>query len=288
MSQMSGLFTSSSARLLQSSRSAFPTCCLAFAFLFSVPLSTHSQALESAPSVTNTLPTVGSASPWSVDLVPYLWIAGYDGTFGLPGLPADIPSIRTESTVESTAHISAAAMLAAQLRYRDFGLFLDGAWLQLKADGESPTPSYSGAEVKTDFAYGTAAFSYRLPSLGHLRSDVFAGARIWYASMDIELLPGTSPGLSASSSRTWADPILGASVRYDFTRHWFANILGDVGGFGVGADIAWNVFGGVGYQFTSWFSASIGYRYLHEDYNQDNFLMNVNVHGFLVGLGFHF
>jgi opacity protein-like surface antigen len=283
MSQMSRAFTSNFARLAQSGRCASALCCLAFVFLSAVPLPTLAQA-----SITNSSPSGDSANPWSVDIVPYLWIAGYDGTFGLPGPPSGVPSVRTESTTDSTAHISAAAMLAAQLRYQDFGLFLDGAWLQLKADGESPTASYSGAEVKTDFAYGTAALSYRLPPLGHLRSDVFAGARIWYASMDIELLPGTSPGFSASSSRTWADPILGASLRYDFTRHWFANVLGDVGGFGAGADIAWNVFGGVGYQFTSWFSASIGYRYLHEDYNQDNFLMNVNVHGFLVGLGFHF
>lgn len=286
---MSRSFTSLSARLRQSGGSAvFAVCCIAFAFLSSAPLTSFSQASDSSTLITNAPTPVDSTSPWSVDIVPYLWLAGYDGTFGLPELPSNIPSVHTESTVDSTAHISAAAMLAAQFRYREFGLFLDGAWLQLKANGDSSTALFSGTEVKTDFAYGTAALSYRLPPLGNLRSDVFAGARIWYASMDIELLPGTAPGFSISGSRTWADPILGASLRYDFTRHWFANVLGDFGGFGAGADIAWNVFGGVGYRFTSWFSAAIGYRYLHEDYNQDNFLMNVNVHGFLVGLGFHF
>ena len=286
---MKRLFTSGSEGLVQSGRplAFIHLCCLTFAS-FALPLPTISKALDKSPSVTNTSPPIESAKAWSVDLVPYLWIAGYDGTFGLPGLPVDVPSVRSESTVESTAHVSAAVMLAAQLRYREFGLLLDGSWLQLKANGDSTTSAFSGTEVKSDFAYGTAALSYQLPPLGHLRSDVFAGTRIWYASMDIELLPGTAPGFGVSSSRTWADPILGAHLRYDFTHHLFANVLGDVGGFGVGADIAWNVFGGVGYQFTTWFSANIGYRYLHEDYNQDNFLMNVNVHGFLVGLGFDF
>jgi hypothetical protein len=44
----------------------------------------------------------------------------------------------------------------------------------------------------------------------------------------------------------------------------------------------------MGFRFTSWLSASLGYRYLHVDYNKDGFLMNANVQGFLLGLGFHF
>jgi hypothetical protein len=35
-------------------------------------------------------------------------------------------------------------------------------------------------------------------------------------------------------------------------------------------------------------SATLGYRYLHVDYNHDGFLMNANIQGFLLGLGFRF
>ncbi len=44
----------------------------------------------------------------------------------------------------------------------------------------------------------------------------------------------------------------------------------------------------MGYQFTSWFSASLGYRYMHLDYEKDQFKMDANIQGFLLGIGFHF
>src|SRR5689334_25349194 len=70
-----------------------------------------------------------ASNPWTVDVVPYLWLASYDGTFGLPSIPTGIPATHTESSSPFSTHISAAAMLTAQVCYHDVGLFLDGAWL---------------------------------------------------------------------------------------------------------------------------------------------------------------
>ena len=61
-----------------------------------------------------------------------------------------------------------------------------------------------------------------------------------------------------------------------------------MGGFGVSSEIAWEAFGGVGYRFTDWCSATLGYRYLHEEYDQDRFTFNLDAHGLLLGFGFHF
>jgi opacity protein-like surface antigen len=61
-----------------------------------------------------------------------------------------------------------------------------------------------------------------------------------------------------------------------------------VGGFGVASDIAWEVFSGVGYRFNHWGSVTAGYRYLREEYDRDRFALNLDAHGLLVGVGFHF
>lgn len=230
----------------------------------------------------------GPTDEWSFDLVPYLWLATYDGSFDLPGVPAGIPQTQSTSAEPFSTRISAAAMLAAQVRYRNLGLYLDGAWLQLETEGDFETGLYSGTDIKSDIAFGTAALTYRLPPVGKLRTDLLAGARLWYVSNEIQFNPGTAPGFTAEDSRTWCDPIIGANLRYDFGKHWYGVVLGDVGGFGVGADLSWNVFGGVGYRFTDWCSATLGYRYLHADYEDNGFLMNANVQGFLLGVGFHF
>jgi opacity protein-like surface antigen len=175
-----------------------------------------------------------------------------------------------------------------QIRYRDFGVLVDGAWVQLKTEGTDLSGTFSSVDVKTDIAYGSAAASYRLQRCGKLSTDVYAGVRVWHGKNELDLQAGISPVLSVDSSKTWVDPILGAKLRYDFTRHWYATVMGDAGGFGAGADLEWNAFGGVGYQFTETFSATIGYRYLHVDYSKDDFKIDANIQGFLLGFGFHF
>ena len=229
-------------------------------------------------------PATGSA--WSFDVVPYLWLAGYDGTFGLPEIPAGVPP--THSDAAFSTHISAVAMLAGQVRYHDFGLFLDGAWLQLHTKGDSASSLYSGTEIKSDIAYLTLALTYRLPLLAKLHTDLMAGARSWHVSNEIDFESASGQGLTVEGSVTWTDPILGAKLQYDLTTHWFGTVVADVGGFGVGSKISWSIFGGVGYRFTNWVSATLGYRYMHVDYDKEGSLMNVNIQGVLVGLGFHF
>src|SRR4051812_41580966 len=96
------------------------------------------------------------------------------------------------------------------------------------------------------------------------------------------------PGFSSKRDKTWADPVIGANLRYDLSRHWFVPIKGTVGGFGVSADLAWEVFSGIGYRFNDLCSATVGYRYLHEDYSKHDFALNMDIQGFLIGVGFHF
>jgi hypothetical protein len=69
--------------------------------------------------------------------------------------------------------------------------------------------------------------------------------------------------------------------------------LGDIGGFGVGSDLTWQLFAGYSFDFAVWQSilhGLVGYRALAVDYsqdsgtNQDNF--DLIVHGPVVGLSF--
>jgi hypothetical protein len=235
------------------------------------------------------LTTNSQPDNWSFNIVPYLWLATYDGTFGFPNIPAGaVATTHTETSSPFSTRISAAAMLTAQIQYRSFGLLLDGAWLQLKTEGDFPSPLYSGTEIKSDIAYGSPALTWRVPGTGKLDLDILAGARIWYVGNTIDFHTGTAPGFSADASRVWTDPIIGAKLHYPFTKNLFGVVLGDAGGFGVGSDLSWNVFGGFGWSFSKTFSMTLGYRYLHVDYQKGGFVMDANVQGFLLGFGFRF
>jgi opacity protein-like surface antigen len=81
---------------------------------------------------------------------------------------------------------------------------------------------------------------------------------------------------------------VGGDLSYELSENWNAVVKGTVGGFGVSAQIAAEVFAGVNYRVNDWFSATLGYRYLHEQYDRTAYSFNLNAQGFLAGVGFHF
>ena len=71
---------------------------------------------------------------WSFGVTPYLWVAGIQVDTRLPNLP---PSTPPEAGRFDT-RITGGAMLAAEVRYRSVGLWLDFAWLRLNTEASSP------------------------------------------------------------------------------------------------------------------------------------------------------
>jgi hypothetical protein len=240
-------------------------------------------ALSGALLVPTTAFAAEETNRWSFDVTPYLWVAGVDVATSLPGGPSTPSDVSRFDT-----RISGGAMLAAEVRYRSVGLLVDFAWLQLDTEAINPGPLYSGVNLKSDFFHTTAALTYRLPLQGNLHADVLAGARVWHVNEDLEFKSGLLPGLKQSGDKTWVDPLIGAELSYDLSRDWSLVTKGTVGGFGVSSDMAYEVFGGVNYRVSGWFSTTLGYRYLHEEYSRSGFNFDLDAHGFLLGFGFHF
>ncbi len=86
----------------------------------------------------------------------------------------------------------------------------------------------------------------------------------------------------------WVDPIIGLRGQINFTRWLFLAAQGDVGGFGAGSQIAWNVQTTIGVNITRNTFAEIGYRYMYVDYTNGGFLYQMNSYGLYSGLGVRF
>lgn len=220
---------------------------------------------------------------WSFEAAPYLWVASVGIETSLPSSPPSSPGVDRFDT-----SISAGAMFAAQARYRSMGVFVDFAWLRLDTEALNPRAAFSAVDLKSDFIHTTTALTYSLPPHGKFHADVLAGARLWYVNEALEFKSGLLPGFKASGDKTWVDPVIGAAFSYDLSSRWYLATKGTVGGFGVSSEIAWELFSGVGYRFTDWGSVSLGYRYLHEHYERDNFNFNLDAHGLLLGFNFRF
>jgi hypothetical protein len=96
--------------------------------------------------------------------------------------------------------------------------------------------------------------------------------------------------LNQTLARTdyWFDPYLGLRGRYNFNKTFYTALRGEIGGFGVGADLMWEVEAVVGVNLTRNIFTEVGYRALGADYENDGLLFDAVMHGPQITTGITF
>src|SRR5215467_7245837 len=79
----------------------------------------------------------------------------------------------------------------------------------------------------------------------------------------------------------WFDPTIGLRGRFNLNKAFYLTAESDVGGFGIGSDVAVQVYGALGCQITRNIHVEAGYRYLYDDFRDES------ANGFLYQLSFH-
>ncbi len=223
--------------------------------------------------------------PWQFQLAPYVWVAGMDGHVAtLPGVPAATVNASFSDILEN---LDAAFMIAGEAHNGRIGLFGDILYVDIEATGSVPGPFNAPVRLEARTLYATAAGFWRLWSNDRASLDVMAGARFW--SVDTELVIGAPISATVSHDEDWVDPLIGFKARGALGGGRFFHSVGVLfGGFDVGSDYMWDVFGNLGYQWTDGFSTSIGYRYLTVDYSNGGFSYDVVQEGPTVALIWRF
>jgi hypothetical protein len=96
--------------------------------------------------------------------------------------------------------------------------------------------------------------------------------------------------LSQTLSRDdyWFDPYVGLRTRYNFSKTYYTGVRGEIGGFGVGADLMWEVETVVGINLTRSIFTEIGYRALGGNFEDRDFRFDVVMHGPQITTGITF
>jgi hypothetical protein len=89
----------------------------------------------------------------------------------------------------------------------------------------------------------------------------------------------------------WIDPLIGLRGRLNLTKAFYLTAETDVGGFGIGSDIAVEAYAALGCQLTRNIYSEVGYRYLYDDFRDEGangFLYQVSLHGAQISVGLTF
>ena len=244
--------------------------------------------VRAADVISATAPTVEPAvsDGWTFSVTPYFWAAGLSGetrAFGLPG----VVDFDTDFS-DILDHLDFAAMAIVDARHDRYSIFGDLIYTKLSAGSETPFGVFAtSADVTAETFAGLVGAGYSVlqgPS-GHL--DIVGGIRVWSVDVDLSFDGGPLNGQSFSDGATWVDGLVGVRGNYSFTPRFYFTGWALVGAGG--ADIDWDVAGGLGYRINDRFSATLGYRALGVDYSDDDgFLFDVVQQGPILGLTVRF
>jgi hypothetical protein len=232
-------------------------------------------------------PETAPAPAWSFTLEPYFWGASLDGSVGVRNLPSANVKVDFGQIFDHIDWWPPPVMLAGEARNGPYAIFTDFMYLGLEADGSSPGPLPISASADLNLIIWTFGGSYRVVDYGAATLDVLAGGRLWYLDTDLTLT-GPRDVREASGSKTWVDPLVGLAGGIGLGNGFGLHAEADVGGFGAGANIDWQVLGTLQYQYNDRVTLEAGYRYLAIDYDNDGFLLDVALQGPVIGAKIRF
>jgi len=238
---------------------------------------------EDADSSAVSAPAGKSPDSWRFEIAPYFIAASMSGDVGVKGLSQGV----TVSFSNILDNLDFGAMGYASAGKGAWTLMLDVIYMKLKKNGTVGIQGATPTQSELEQTVVESMISYRVPTEQNV--DVYAGVR--YYDLGVSLAVDDSTVLSPSQS--WADPIVGLRARWDFGNKptgWSAIFVGDVGGFGIGSEISYQIFPAAGYRFSRVVSAFLGYRYIYVDYlnSDDEFLYDMGTGGPMAGVGFTF
>lgn len=221
---------------------------------------------------------------WTFAVSPYFWAAGMSGDSGLFGLPTVHTDMKFSEILDD---LDFGAMAIGEARYDRYSLFTDLMYSKISSGSGTPRGIIADhVEVTSETFTGLIGAGYSVLQDERGNLDIVAGARVWHASTELSFSGGILDGVNRTDSATWVDGMAGVRAKYAFTDKVYFTGWGLAGGGG--ADVDWDVAGGIGYNFNEKLSAVAGYRALGVDYSDDGFVLDVVQQGPIFGLVMHF
>ena len=224
------------------------------------------------------------AAGWDFVVAPYFLLPHMNGDVNVGGTPSEV-DVGPSDIFEN---LDFGAMLYLEMANPNWAITFDGFYVDLGAAGDIPASGQT-ADVGVKQLMLEARGLWRVAEWAELG----IGARLnsIKGSLFAEEL-GPAPEIDESSKHTWFDPLVVARHIAPLENRWRLGVRGDIGGFGIGSSVTWQVQPFVGYRFGSLFELVLAYRAMGTDYETgsgaDLFVYDVVTFGPGIGFLFHF
>ncbi len=227
-------------------------------------------------------------SDWHVDWVPmYLWFSGLSGNVGAAGQVAPV----SVSFSDVFQQLNIGLMTNMDVRRKRIGVYTDLIFMSLSSN-QKTTPiddTYVGFTANVKELIVDPELYVRIVETDRGSIDAIGGGRYWHLNNSLDLFPPNNGAtVTVGQTQNWIDPVLGARGRLNLNKGLFLNLNGDAGGFGVGSQLTYQIYTGVGKEFKKRYSILLGYRYMYVDYKNGGFLYDTHMNGLQAGFNIRF
>lgn len=260
-------------------------------------LSSSSLLAKPLTMSSSSMSTLNSRDPWHVDVIPYVWFLSMNGRAGVADKTAHVD----QDFSQIWRKLNIAGMVVLEADKGNVGIFLNALYAKLSdSDSQGPfsvdvTSRYGLYGVGASYTVYRNCFTNACGGSGSmLEIAPYAGVRYTVSDTTVDF---SAPMLDISRSKneSWADPILGARLKYAFAKAWLITLAGDLGGTNHSTNYSYNAMGVLGYSpqtFWTNTTAYVGYRLLYQHYETGSgagrFDWSMKLSGPMLGLGISF
>jgi hypothetical protein len=209
------------------------------------------------------------------------------GTTGLGNLPDATLDAKPGDIL---SRLQVGFMLFAEASNDKWAFNSDFIYADLKQDIKSGTIINDGEITAKQFSWEIAGLrrvtGWLELGIGANLNSITSGVALTLNNID-----GGTTSKSKEIPQTWYDPMLIARIKNKPGQKFLYQFRGEIGGFGIGSDLAWQIQAYAGYRFSDLFQITGGYRIISVDYvtgsGESRFLYDTKMYGPVISFGFN-
>ena len=232
---------------------------------------------------------------WTFLVEPYVMFPNMNGTLGIGVLPnAEIDA----STSDIFSNLKMGFMLNLEASNGTWAVGSDVLYMKLGTQKVRSKELINGSVISANGELEAKQLGWEVSGLRRVTPWLELGLGILVNSINADLeitrneIGGSTSTISKSKTETWVDPMVVTRVKSKPGEKFIYHFRGEIGGFGIGSDLAWQIQAYAGYRFSKLFQITGGYRLISLDYesgsDQDRFMYNVDTSGPVIRFGFNF